>query len=159
MHPKTGRIYVTGQNGKDPQEKKGGSGAKTGVMREFYLRSASAMQVSCNPRAQKASTKTGEGEEDPGSSLTWASPSSSRGYDRVVTAIPNHIYGPVRPARSLQLLKGKAPEEHCLVLPAETTAAGDNNYSVCRLTSLFTRSFDELNLKTSIFLSNGLIVN
>lgn len=29
----------------------------------------------------------------------------------------------------------------------------------CQLTSLLTRSFEELNLKTSIFLSNGLIVN
>lgn len=121
------------------------------VTRKFYLLSASTMQVSCNLRAQKGSTKTGEWGEVLWRSLTWASPFSSRGYDWVVTAIPNHIYSPARPAHSVQLLKGKAPEE--------TTAAGNKNYSVCRLTSLFTRSFDELNLKTSIFLSNGLIVN
>lgn len=104
---------------------KRGSGAKTEVTRKCYLLSASTTQ---QLESSEREHKNGRGGRGSVKKFDLSFPLSSRCYDRVVTATPVHIHSPARPARSLQPLQGKAPKEHCLVLLAETTAAGSENY-------------------------------
>ena len=152
--PKVGGLKPQGG-----MEKKRNVEQKSGLGESFTYNVLLPCRSDATWELRKGAQKDRRGGEVLWTSMASSSLFSSRGYDRITTVGPSHIYSPSSPAHCLWLLEGKAPKEHCLVLPAEPTARVIFVASACRLTSLFTRSFDELNLNTSIFLSNGLIVN